>query len=157
MLSNHQQTILWDRFQREHRWTLMAELSTLAALGRRWSKAIEMPPEAVEPIVRQEFLVNSASNPDIAYLVDELGCTCPDSTKLTPKSAPYGWCKHRIATWLQKAALDVPTKPEDQIKRELAELYSTTPHPESLGDLHSQRIAEQYTHANLPYRRHKAA
>ncbi len=155
MLSNYAQNILWGRFQREHRWTLLAEKYTLEALGRRWTKALVIPTTAIEPVSDQSFLVNSSTDVDKAYLVDPGGCTCPDSSIESARSAPYGWCKHRIATWVYQAET-FPEKSEAQIRADLAMLYGDSAHPESLPNLHDQRIAEQSNHRPFLYRRRAA-
>lgn len=84
---------------------------TLAARGRpylarRVHRAAAIlrtnPPARKTPGCDRLWLIDSASRPDVSYLVDQHArtCTCPDYRgylQALPRAAPHGWCKHRLA------------------------------------------------------------
>lgn len=110
---------LWDTFQRDHRWTLMADTATISALDRRWQKALEIPVTAVEATGDHSHLVNSDSDPDKTYLINRWGCSCPDSQR----AAPFGWCKHHLAAWMAAQSAIDANKTVDQVQQDLDRLY----------------------------------
>lgn len=56
---------------------------------------------AIEELPGDNWAVESESEPGRLYTVAPSGCDCPDGTR-----APLGYCKHRIAVWLLRAAED---------------------------------------------------
>ncbi len=117
----------WTTFTRVHRWTLMADDAALTALSRRWTRSLEITDSVIVPAGDASYIVNSATDPDITYLVDQDGCSCPDSSDDRPKSAPFGWCKHRLAAWrfeLHGAEHPKPTQlSDDETMALVRELY----------------------------------
>ena len=86
------------RFTKEHSWVNILDEKSAAGLGRRWAKAVELYEEgSVHWRSIGLYLVNSQTDPRTEYTVcPESGCTCPDFRD----RAPFGWCKHRLATWI---------------------------------------------------------
>jgi len=91
-------------------------------VARRWDRALALlQAKAVEP-VEGGYTVASQTQNGVAYSVTFQGngqpsCTCPDATKETATSAPWGWCKHALATLLYtrngKAQHQEPPEPPD--------------------------------------------
>lgn len=85
-------------------------LKTIEALAARLERAKEIVAKGdIWPISEpgnkngeeagQRFACHSQSNPEIVYLVDEEGCTCPDFQR---QNLHQGWCKHRLAAEILK-------------------------------------------------------
>lgn len=98
----------YDQFCKEQAWTHMADTKTMTALMGRFDRGTQlfrndkvtwnMVKETGSSRTYGLHLVGSATDTQKTYQVDMYGCDCPDGS--TTGKAPWGWCKHRLATWL---------------------------------------------------------
>lgn len=87
----------WQQLITGPLWERWLDPQTVAAVVVRCQRALALQPEAMHLVAggRAFYACPDGSK---TYEVDTaLGCSCMDAKY----SAPDGWCKHRIALWLQ--------------------------------------------------------
>lgn len=132
-LSTYQKEL--TQFMREHAWSQVMDERTATAFYRRWSRAGAITDESNDLRHRggafpgQEpdgsFTVCSSRADGTSYEVwpgPNGSCDCPDSAIISNTSAPYGWCKHRLAVWI--FARDRESAGLRSTEQEIADLFS---------------------------------
>ena len=86
-----------NKFNHDHKWTLMLDEAAARAFGLRWERAVDLlTAGAVHEAGSGIYQVTSQTDNQIRYWVSPgVSCTCPDTHR-----APWGWCKHQLAVWM---------------------------------------------------------
>lgn len=104
------------------------DIKSQTALLNRWQRAINLHQDRSKWAHCQlnknnveEYTIRATSGKQAgysAYTVTVLSCTCPDT-----RSAPWGWCKHRLAVWIDSNTHRTWEPTPAQIEETLADLF----------------------------------
>ena len=124
-------------------------------VARRWERALQLTATYGVTPTGGAYSVPSQSGSGKLYVVafSQAGapsCTCPDASKETARSAPWGWCKHALAALM----LSRNGKGSGQAQPEYQE-PEEPPDPADLADPQERPATAPYRASRCPLAGHR--